>query len=567
MNPTMYRRSRRVSSFSYGLPSAAIVILLASTWSGCSGAEPHGLDVSTDGEAEFGIITPPSEEICDGYDNDEDGEVDEEDPAIGAACDSGQLGICAAGTYVCELGGYLACAPHLSPQVEDCSTPEDEDCNGFGGCVGGGAHLWSRAFQGAGQQTGIGIAHDGAGNTYVVGDFFDVVDFGTGPRTATASDGVIVKLDASGNTIWVRHIVDTGQGRASKVAVKPSGNIVVTGSYSGFADFGFGQVRSHWDRRDLYVLELDPSGSSVWARTFTGPGEDETSAVAVDASGNTYVTGRAEASIEFGTGLLLGSKDGFLVKLDPSGNTAWAKRFTGAGESISDTPIVAPSGDVYIAALVYQGEIDFGTGLIALPQGHSYDSFLVRFDPAGNVHSMRQFGGASSQHLRGIALDSSGNILIAGEFFGDFDPGGGNMYTVGGNDGFVVKLDPSYNVIWQKQLIGPYSQYARNVLVDGADNVLVLSYFYESIDFGGGGGVPSVGAGDIYVVKYDSAGGLLWNRTFGGASDDFVNAATTDAAGNVYITGGFYPGAISFGGSTFTNAQSFTDAYVAKLAP
>jgi len=103
-------------------------------------------------------------------------------------------------------------------------------------------------------------------------------------------------------------------------------------------------------------------------------------------------------------------------------------------------------------------------------------------------------------------------------------------------------------------------------LVDATDDVLVLGSFNETIDLGGGGSVPSAGAADIYVAKYDAAGGLLWNRTFGGAADDNVNAATTDAAGNVYFTGGFYAGSLSFGGSTFTNAASFTDMYVAKIA-
>ena len=108
--------------------------------------------------------------------------------------------------------------------------------------------------------------------------------------------------------------------------------------------------------------------------------------------------------------------------------------------------------------------------------------------------------------------------------------------------------------------------FASNVVVDGSDNVVVLSNFHETIDLGGGGSVPAVGADDIYVVKYSPAGGLLWNRTFGSASSDNVTGATTDAAGNVYFTGDFYAGAINFGGSTFTNAATLNDMYVAKIA-
>src|SRR5512139_2483104 len=101
MKPTTYRRSPRASSLSYGLPIASLVLLsAAATWSGCGSGE--ALDLPTDREAQLGIIGPPGDEVCDGFDNDQDGDIDEDDPDVGTACNSGQLGICAAGTYVCE---------------------------------------------------------------------------------------------------------------------------------------------------------------------------------------------------------------------------------------------------------------------------------------------------------------------------------------------------------------------------------------------------------------------------------------------------------------------------------
>jgi len=582
MNSMWNGRIRRAPMISRGLSIVAMMGMGAAAFAGC-GAAPEDPSAAADegasivssgdeGSGKFNFV-PPSVEVCDGLDNDKDGQVDESDPDLGLPCNSGKLGICAAGTFVCKPFGNFVCEPNLTPQVEDCSTPEDEDCDGFGGCLGGN-HIWSRAFQAPNLQGVGGVALDGAGHAFAAGMFMDTVDFGTGPFTAAAgtTDGMVVALDAStGSTLWVRHFADFGAGpdigfgQAQSIAVKPSGNIVVAGSFGGFCDFGLGQMRSQNDTADLYVVELDASGNTVWVRTFPGIYDDRMIRVVVDSQGNSYLTGEAQGAIDFGTGVLAGWQDGFLVKLDGNGNTAWAKRFIGSGSSRTWRALVTPTDDVIIAAQLQSGDIDLGTGTITANGG---DGILARYDPAGNVQSVKLFGGDFLQYISSLAMDSSGNLLIAGNYQGKTDFGAGYMYSQGDQDAFVVKLDPAYSVLWQKSLGGPGYQYA-SVLVDASDNVIVTGSFGGTIDLGGGGVItasdPSMP--DVFVAKYDASGNLSWNRTYGDVSDQSRGDGAIDAAGNLYLPGAFR-GVMDFGGASYASAgPSDMDGYVVKIGP
>ena len=178
-------------------------------------------------------------------------------------------------------------------------------------------------------------------------------------------------------------------------------------------------------------------------------------------------------------------------------------------------------------------------------------------------------GGTTLDAGYSISTDAGGNVLVTGSFFADsitfgsttlINAGGGNA------DIFVVKYDASGNALWAKSAGGTSSDdEGLGISTDASGNVLVTGFFSSPTITFGSTTLTNAGSRDIFVVKYDASGNALWAKSAGGtSSDDRGFAISTDASGNVLVTGSFQSSSITFGSTTLTNAGS-TDIFVAKL--
>jgi hypothetical protein len=188
---------------------------------------------------------------------------------------------------------------------------------------------------------------------------------------------------------------------------------------------------------------------------------------------------------------------------------------------------------------------------------------------------VRGIGGAVEENASSIALDSAGNIYIAGFFQGtpDFDPGAGTMAiaSVGQYDGFVVKYDPAGSLLWAHTFGSTDYDYIFGVKVDAAGNVHVVGTFLGTVDFDPGPGTQSVTAtglfSDVFVLKLDTDGNFVWVSPIVGPRSEIGYAVELDASGNVYAMGQFSdtpdfdPGA----GTANLTAVNPSDLFVLKL--
>src|SRR5687768_10582535 len=222
--------------------------------------------------------------------------------------------------------------------------------------------------------------------------------------------------------------------RASRVTVDPSGNLYLTGSFTGLVDFdpGPGTVNlTGGGGADAFVVKLDPSGNLVWARRFGGAFDDAGTDVAFDGAGNVYLTGffADVADLDPGTGTLFftsaGATDIFVVKLDANGNLAWANRIGSTAADEGNGLAVDTAGNIYLTG-EYSSTVDFdpGTGTVNLTSGGFTDIFVARLDTNGGLVWARGFGSISSDQGNGVAVDGAGNVHATGTFTGtaDFDP-------------------------------------------------------------------------------------------------------------------------------------------------
>ncbi len=433
---------------------------------------------------------------------------------------------------------------------------------------GTGSQIWSRRFSGSGafdSAYATGVAVDGSGNVFVAGYFQRAVDFGGGTlSSAGGSDVFVVKYSSSGSHLWSRRYGGPSDDICEGVAVDGGGNVLLTGHFSGTADFGTGGLTSA-GASDIYLAKYSGSGAPIWVRRFGGGSNDRGFAVDADASGNVVVTGYMVGTVDFGGGPLTsdGQADVFLAKYSSTGAHVWSKQFGGSSSDIGQSVAIDGGGNVALTGY-FQGSADFGGSVLS--SAGANDGFAARYDGTGRHLWSRRFGNGSDDRGIGVATDSLGNVIVTGTFVDPVDFGGGTIGNSGGGDIFLVKYSAGGAHVWSRGF-GTGSLVAEmvsSVAVDGNDNVLLTGAIVGGVDFGGG---PLSGNGsyDVFIAKFRSDSGHIWSHRYGALYDDHGWGIAADSAGNVLSAGDFYL-SIDFGGGALVN-DGGTDSYLVKLTP
>jgi hypothetical protein len=309
--------------------------------------------------------------------------------------------------------------------------------------------------------------------------------------------------------------------------------------------------------------------------------------LAVDGSGNVHVTGVFVNTVDFdpgaGTANLTsaGGGDIFIAKYDASGNYVWANRVGGPNSDSGLGLAVDGSGNVHLTGF-FTNTVDFdpGAGTANLVSVGAGDIFIAKYDASGNYVWAKGVGGASGDDIgSGIGLDGNGNIYLTGYFQGtnlDFDPGAGtaNLTSAGVFDIFIAKYEASGNYVWANRVGGTSADISYGLALDGSGNMHITGYFEgANVDFDPGAGTAnlvSVGAGDIFIAKYDASGNYVWANRVGGASTDIGRGIALDGSGNVHVTGFFLGSDVDFdpgaGTANLTSAGG-ADIFIAKYDP
>ena len=214
----------------------------------------------------------------------------------------------------------------------------------------------------------------------------------------------------------------------------------------------------------------------------------------------------------------------------------------------------------------YQASTDLGKGVLTV-QG-STDFYMAKFTAAGTTLWSRSFGGSFPDASVGVTVDRAGDVLVLGYFSQAIDLGGGTLRTASTDyDVFLAKYsaaDGGYR--WARAFAGPGYEMPHALSTDADGNVAITGYFQYTINLGGSLlSSAAVGATDIYVGKFSPTGAHLWSARHGGAGSDDGVAITADTTGRVVVTGTF-SGVADLGGQSMTSAGS-TDAFVLRLDP
>ena len=374
---------------------------------------------------------------------------------------------------------------------------------------------------------------------------------------------------------------------ATRVAIDDAGNIFVSGQFQRTVDFDPAHlhpnaiVTSNSNTVDAFLIKFDSNRNFLWVRTWgSGVGRDAASGVVVDSSGNAYVAGLYQGTVDFGSGfiftsnamppLLYGPDNNiFVAKFNPSGATqcvhTWGGTTGGEGYSIA---IDRANSAVYV-----QGDWSTYTNTIpvdfnqndpahpALRYNHGfYDAFLSKFDLNGNFVWNNTWGGHGYDDGTMVTVDNLGNVYVCGMYGStdldlNFDPEGGPAglgHPHGGDPStdwkyvnvFLSKFDSQGKFKWVRTWGGLNSDDAcGSVLTDQAGNVYAGGRFNcTNCNFNGDPlGVPmmisTTGFHDGFISKYNASGTLQGVSIWSGTTYEAVTGLTLDKAGNIYATG------------------------------
>ena len=429
--------------------------------------------------------------------------------------------------------------------------------------------LWAKQAGGISGDKGYSIAVDAYGNSYITGYFRESATFGTTTLTSSSdygSDIFVAKMDINGNWLWAKQAGGTDYHGGYGIAVDANGNSYVTGYFSGSATFGTTTLTSSgYD--DIFVAKLDSSANWLWAKQAGGTSSDIGYGIAVDAYGNSYVTGYFKSSsCSFGTITLnsSGYEDIFVAKMDSNGNWMWAKQAGGTSEDGGTSIAVDANGNSYVTGS-FKESANFGT--TTLTSSGSWDIFVAKIDHNGNWLWAKQAGGTDNNGGISIAVDANGNSYVTGGFYGSscsFSTITLINSSIEYSDIFVAKIDYNGNWLWAKQAGGTGYDAGYGIAVDTNGNSYVTGEFDGSATFGTTT-FTSSGGSDIFVAKLDSNGNWLWAKQAGGTDDDYGKGIAVDNNGNSYVTGYFWSSA-TFGTTTLTSSSDYgSDIFVTKL--
>jgi hypothetical protein len=437
------------------------------------------------------------------------------------------------------------------PQAE---VPNGEDDN----CNGKIDDVWEvRRAGGNSNDEGRGIAVDSSGNAYITGYFQGAALFGATTLTSAGSyDTYIAKVDIWGNFLWAKSAGGSSDDVGNGIAVDSSGNAYITGRFQGTSLFGATTLSSAGNS-DIYVAKVDSGGNFLWAKRVGGINSD----LAVDSSGNAYITGSLSGTALFGATTLTsaGGFDTYIAKVDSGGNFIWAKRAGGTSDDYGRGIALDSSGNAYITGS-FQGTALYGA--TTLTSSGSYDTYIAKVDSVGNFLWAKSAGGSSDDVGVGIALDSSGNAYITGYFSGTAVFGATTLTSAGDRDIYVAKLDIGGNFLWAKRAGGISWDSGNGIAVDSSGNTYITGYF-NGIAVFGATTLISAGGDDTYIAKVDIGGNFLWAKRAGGTSSDRGSDIALDSSGNAYITG-WFEGTAVFGATTLTSVWG-RDVFIWKV--
>jgi hypothetical protein len=458
---------------------------------------------------------------------------------------------------------------------------------------------------GTGGDVAYGIAVDSSGNAYITGTTSSANFPTLGPEQSSnkgSGDAFVTKLNTDGSAlVYSTFLGGTGTDAASAIAIY-AGDAFITGSTNS-ADFPVttasstslgGFQTTYGGNSDAFVTQLNSKGDTlVYSSYLGGHGADFGQGIAVDTSGNAYVTGSTQSN-DFPTTLSAyqagpaGGGDAFVSKVNFDGSALVYSTYLGGLQAdVGQAIRVDGSGNAYVTGYTFSSNFPPANPYQGSNAGAA-DAFVSKLNSSGSALVFSTYlGGTEDDRGFGIAIDSSSNVYVVGETqSSDFPTSTSSIpyqsQNMGKGDAFVAKLSSSgLNLSYSTFLGGTDVDKANGVAVDTSGNAFVIG-FTQSSDFpvaswiqrllgGPGGSICSTSAcPDAFVAEVNPTGaGVVYSTYLGGNGADYGQAIALSTSGNAYLAGSTASTNFPIIAGAYQKSLSGTvgNAFVAEITP
>ncbi|MDB5166666.1 MAG: hypothetical protein JWM37_738 [Candidatus Saccharibacteria bacterium] len=310
----------------------------------------------------------------------------------------------------------------------------------------------------------------------------------TTTTTAQASYRVNQQTSASPNNTLVSTWGGTGEDSAASTAMLSDGGYITAGTTTSY---GAGQS-------DILVNRFDNSGNVAWSRTWGGTLDDVAWGIAATSDGGMAVTGYTSS---YGSG----SQDAVIIKYDSAGTLLWSRTWGGTAADNAYSIVQTPDG---------------GLAITGTTSSYGSEVFLARYDSAGTLLWSRTWGGTSTDYSNSLAVTTDGGFVIGV---------GTNSFGAGSADAGLVRYDANGNLLWSRVWGGTSFDFANDVAVTQDGGYVLIG---TTSSYGVGGGLD-----DSFIARYDSNGTLQWSRLWGGTGSDEAYSVSITADGGIAVGG------------------------------
>lgn len=247
----------------------------------------------------------------------------------------------------------------------------------------------------------------------------------------------------------------------------------------------------------------------------------------------------------------------------------WARNQSGVNNTYGNASAVDKNGNMYVTGHFFGATATFGNITLANITNSFADFYIVKYDANGTVQWARSAGGMNTESGTGVCTDPQGNIIVSGWFLSPTLTFGTTTLTNTAQylaDIFIVKYDPSGTVIWAQGMGGTVDDKALTIAADSKGNSYLSGYFKSSSINFGSILVNNVNAGyeDIFLAKFSPSGQILRAKNYGGFSPESIASIAIDRNDNVYLSGSFSSAIFDFGSGNISSNGSY-DIFVTKL--
>lgn len=362
---------------------------------------------------------------------------------------------------------------------------------------------------------------------YAIAGFTQSIDGDITDKSIENFDYWLLKFDTNDNLQWSKTYGGTDDEKAYKIIQTNDGGFALIGYTSSNDE----DVSTNNGLDDIWLIKTDVSGNIQWEKSYGFSGSDKAFSIIQTSDNGFFVSGILDVSASSGDGNDKNSNtqkhaggDYWGLKLDANGTKIWRRYFGGSfTDSAYDAVETSDNGFILI------GSSDSDDVDITNSKG-DYDFWAVKVDVNGNQVWEKSFGGSQIDEARSITKTSDGNYLIVGESrSNDTDI----TNSKGAADIWLIKISEVGNLIWQKSYGGSSFDVSRDI-TPTIDNgyVIVGSSRSQDVDVD-----TNQGQNDVWVLKVDSSGDLKWQKSFGGTDIDFAYSAVELNDESIIIVG------------------------------